>query len=277
MKNLTKNLLAPRGQSAFVLGTLLVAALSGCSDSITNSNDAIPASIEVPNQLVLVESLGAETELLAQVKDRNGRVIPGVRLVWEVQERGVASVSGQTRLTALNNGDTRIVVRIAEPDPSVEVPGYHSGRLQAEFPLRVRQRAASVQIRVPNGGNVWLWGVGESLSLQALPSDPGGAPLQRVHDVVWSSSNPSIATVDQRGVVTATGEGQVQIRADVEGTQGTFQVNVSATLTFSGCVSSGPMRFLDAAGSRSRCSEDQTIIFRPGYVQSSEGSPGDPS
>jgi len=258
-------------------GTLLAASITGCSDNITSSSDAIPYTIEVANQSITLESLGAATEIMASVKDKNGRVIPNVRLAFDVREQGVATVSSENRITGLNNGETRVQIRIADPAHSVERPGYHSGRLTVEVPLQVRQRAASVQLRVPNGGDIWLWGVGEALSLQALPADPGGAPLQRPHQIVWSSANPSVATVDQRGVVTATGEGQVLIRADVEGVLGEFRVFVSSTLTFSGCVSSAPMRFLDAAGSRARCDSDQTNIYRTGFFKSTDLSDGDPS
>jgi hypothetical protein len=264
------------GLRSRVVGVALLAMTAGCSDSITSSG-ATPFSIDVPNQALLLESLGAETAITARVLDRGGRVIPDVRLAVEVLDRGVAAAAENGRIVGLNNGETRVRVRIADPNPSVSNPGYHSGRLVVEVPLTVRQRAATVQVRDLNNGNIWLWGVGQSLPLQALPVDPGGQPLQRVHNVVWSSANPAIATVDQRGVVTGVSEGEVLIRADVEGVVGVFRVYVSTTLTFSGCVSSGPMRFLDAAGTRARCDQDQTAIFRSGFFAASEPTTGGPS
>lgn len=57
-------------------------------------------------------------------------------------------------------------------------------------------------------------GIGRSIELRALPLDGRGAFLAG-QEVVWSSSIPSVATVDSLGVVTGVGSGVVEVTAAV--------------------------------------------------------------
>lgn len=47
-------------------------------------------------------------------------------------------------------------------------------------------------------------------------------------DVRWTSSNPSVATVDRHGLVAAMGEGAVRITAEVEGVEGSWEGTIPA-------------------------------------------------
>lgn len=63
------------------------------------------------------------------------------------------------------------------------------------------------QLGIP--GSVTLE-VGQAIRLTAAGTDPDGAK----REIQWSSSNPQVATVSDRGVVRALAEGSVTITAD---------------------------------------------------------------
>jgi hypothetical protein len=67
---------------------------------------------------------------------------------------------------------------------------------------------------------------GERATLAATPRDRAGDALQSA--VSWTSANPSIATVSDRGEVLAVGPGQTTITASAGGGSATASVSVAA-------------------------------------------------
>src|SRR5213082_1098510 len=81
--------------------------------------------------------------------------------------------------------------------------------------------------------------VGQTVQLTAAPKDSNGNPLSgRV--ITWSTDNPSVATVDGNGVVTAVAAGAATITATSEGQSGTASVTVSSIPVASVTVSPSP-------------------------------------
>ncbi len=83
--------------------------------------------------------------------------------------------------------------------------------------------------------DVTLEALGATQQLAASPKDRTGRALAR-RAVAWSSSNDSVATVSDGGVVTAVGNGTATITATSEGATGTTAVTVAqmaASLTVS--------------------------------------------
>lgn len=82
---------------------------------------------------------------------------------------------------------------------------------------------------------------GDSVQVTATVFDGSGNELDR--DVVWSSGDPQVASVSTQGMVTAVSLGSTEIRATVEGVDGTAMVQVVAraptaeTLTATGVQS----------------------------------------
>ncbi len=66
--------------------------------------------------------------------------------------------------------------------------------------------------------------VGQTLKLTASAS-PSTVTLPTV---VWTSSNPEVATVSNNGLVTAVGAGTVTIQASAEGKTNTYQITVNS-------------------------------------------------
>lgn len=67
--------------------------------------------------------------------------------------------------------------------------------------------------------------VGASITLQATVMGPGGQVMAGQH-VFWNTSNASVATVTNAGVVTGVGAGQVQIAASAGGRSGIAEITV---------------------------------------------------
>src|SRR5918993_5136712 len=67
--------------------------------------------------------------------------------------------------------------------------------------------------------------VGETVQLTATPRDANGNALTS-RTVAWSTSNTSIATVSNAGLVAGVSSGSVTITATVDGKTGTRALNV---------------------------------------------------
>ena len=69
---------------------------------------------------------------------------------------------------------------------------------------------------------------GKSLQLAVFAFDQAGALIVNPGAFVWTSSSPSVATVNQTGVVAAVAAGATSISATLGGATGTMNVVVSA-------------------------------------------------
>ncbi len=67
---------------------------------------------------------------------------------------------------------------------------------------------------------------GQTVQLSATPKDVNGLPLSG-RTVTWASSNTSVATVSNAGLVSAVTPGSATITATSEGTSGTSSVAVT--------------------------------------------------
>jgi photosystem II stability/assembly factor-like uncharacterized protein len=65
----------------------------------------------------------------------------------------------------------------------------------------------------------------QTLKLTATPRDGAGNPLTG-HTVVWSSSQPAVATVDNSGLVTAQAPGMATLTAMIDGKSGSVTITV---------------------------------------------------
>ena len=117
--------------------------------------------------------------------------------------------------------------------------------------------------RVTVTGQSTTVNVGQSTNLSATAYGTNGAPITGAGVATWSSSAPSVASVDQAGKVSGVAAGSATITADIANVKGSFTVAVNAPASaskdtiFTVGISFSPTARTVAAGA--------TVIFALGF------------
>ncbi len=193
--------------SCRVFAILIAAVLIGttaCSSPEPEQVASVTLSPTSGNLLV-----GQTATLTAVARNASGATISDTRPVtWASTSPSVASVSGAGVVTAVSPGATTISATI----------GGQSGSAQ----FTIIAPVASVLV-LPATTTM---APGATATLSATPRDAGGVALSG-REVQWTSSNSSVATVSQSGLVTAVASGgPVTITATSEGQSGVASVTV---------------------------------------------------
>lgn len=112
---------------------------------------------------------------------------------WATSNPGVATVDGSGNITAVNGG-TAIITATS-----------HDGGYKAQCAINVPIPVTGISLN--KTADTMKAGSTDTLVATVIPSDAVDKA------VVWSSSNPSVATVDQNGRVIAVGSGKANITA----------------------------------------------------------------
>lgn len=152
--------------------------------------------------IVTLQSLQVEdtyTLLVGEVEDLVVNTRPenatGVNLVYESADEGIATVDGAGKVEGVSRGETTITVS--------------SGDIRAEIQVTVQQPVTGVTLDKTEA----QLAVGHSFTLQAF-LEPEDADVGL--DINWSSSDDSVATVNEEGLVTAVSAGTAEITAETE-------------------------------------------------------------
>lgn len=187
----------------------LVTATGEGTATITAETGDVSATVEVtvastvasvvitPNTFSVVE--GATQQLTAQALDANGNVLVRA-FTWSSDVDTIATVDTAGLVQALLPGTVTIT---ATAD---EISGTAAGTVTASV-ANIAVTPATFDIVA-----------GEEVQLSAVATDPRDDVVDA--DFVWTSSNTSIATVDQTGKVTGVNSGSVTISAAAGGKQG---------------------------------------------------------
>ena len=182
-------------------------ALSACaaptvSDVTVDAVDVTPASLTL--------RAGATVALAARVRDTNGNTILVAPLAWSTSDPSVATVSAAGVVSAAATGTARIAV---------------SARgVSATATITVTERPVASLTMTPAIAAIR---VGGTVLIRAQPFDAENVALLG-RPVTWSSSDPTVARVDNAGTVTGVSPGAVTIVATCEGR--TAQSAVTITL-----------------------------------------------
>ena len=118
------------------------------------------------------------------------------KVTWKSSDESVATVDETGKVTAIEGGTA--VISVTSED----------GNLTAEITVHVIVKAEKVEIV----SDVTELKYGESITLEK-----SFTPVNTTNqNVIWSSSDPTIATVDEDGKVTGTGKGSVTITVTSE-------------------------------------------------------------
>ncbi|MDE0074225.1 MAG: Ig-like domain-containing protein [Gammaproteobacteria bacterium] len=207
----------------------LVTAAGNGTASITAQAGAASGAAAVTVSQVMVEmdvvpaattlfSLGDTIRLVTSGVDANGHPGPAMAVSWVSQNDAVVTVDAMGLITAVRTGSTDVFATAAELLDSAGVT--------------VAQLATEVRVTP----EVDTLAVGDMLRLTAVALDANGHEVEDT-DYLWSTSNPTAATVDDTGLVTAVGPGTGNIKA--QATRGGANYVGTATITVLGSSAGG--------------------------------------
>ena len=217
--------LAVRRPQACVRTAVMLAAtawVSGCGGEATEPAAPAPAAprpttVTVTPPAAQLAALGATVQLAAEVRDQNGRPMPGSTVTWASEAASVATVDAAGLVTAVGNGTATIVAT--------------AGSASGTAAVTVAQEVSAVTV-TPSADTLV---VGDTLRLAAEATDANGHLVTTGAEFGWASSDTLLATVDATGLVTGVGAGDVSLTATSSGVVGqaalTVLARVSATVT----------------------------------------------
>lgn len=168
----------------------------------------VPARITITPQSPALSKIGQMSTLNAVVLDENGAEIADPGVSWSSDNTAVASVSSSGVVTARRYGNARISATL--------------GSVSAGVTVSVVSSSARIAISPPM---VSLPAIGQTAQLSVKVHD-GNRDLASRTSVVWTSSDPALATVSPSGMVTAQGRGTVKITATYGSVSATVGVSV---------------------------------------------------
>lgn len=199
-----------------LLATMLCifAASSACG----KEGEPAPPPAPVPVAVASVELLPQDVELIvgavlrlqALPTDEHGEDLSGREATWFVSDESIARIDSHGLVEGLAPGMTIV---------TVTVEGVSASTL-----LRVLSPPVGRVLITPD---VIELIAGETITLEATVFNVWGAELADV-EILWSSSAPEIAAIDEGGAAHALVAGGATIIAEAEGVRGSASVTVHA-------------------------------------------------
>jgi uncharacterized protein YjdB len=177
-----------------------------------------PSSLSLPT--------GQTAQLVATTYDVNGNAISGRNINFNTTNANVATVTSSGLVTTTGVGTAEITVNAEGRKTSVPVTVTGSSNTSAA-------PVASVLVSL----GVPTLVAGQSAQAYATLKDAGGTVLTD-RAIVWTTSDPSVATVNATGIVSALKSGPVTITATSEGKSGAMSLVVAAPVSTIASVAS---------------------------------------
>lgn len=169
--------------------------LAGSPLTISATAGQLIATTTVTPHLDTLTALGATFHLVAQAKDGTGAPMAG-HFTWVSRNPTFVTVDTAGTVTGLANGSTWVVAT-------------ETGGTKDSAQIVVQQRVATITV-TPGAKSLYLT---TSYPFTAAATDGLGHPMPGVTTFTWSSTAPTVATVDTLGHVVAVGLGAAQIHA----------------------------------------------------------------
>ena len=183
-----------RGASS--VGVVLVLVVSGCSS---------PASIEVEPARPLLTAKDQTLQLTAKVKDEQGKMIRA-GVMFKSLTPTMASIDELGAVQTVTSGTTTILVEAGKASKQVEVL------------IQIPQRIA-IDPENP------LMMLGVTRRFKGTVFDDRKKPMI-AGEIRWTSSDPTVFTVDRYGDVKTIKEGKAVLTAHAAGITGTTEIVV---------------------------------------------------
>ena len=196
--------------TAIAAGSTTVAVTSG---GVTGEAQltvmAPPATkVTVTPEAVSLSALGDTVRLSAEVLDEGGGVVPGAEVVWSSADTRVTMVDASGLVTAVGAGETTVTAAV--------------DGVSGEARVLVTQSVQSVAVSPATATII----PEDTLRLSGEALDANGHAVAEA-EFIWSSSDPSVATVDASGIVRGVAEGKTTITAKAGDAQGISEITVA--------------------------------------------------
>jgi uncharacterized protein YjdB len=190
-------------------GTVTVRALKVGTATVTasaggKSSTPVPVTVTPPAPLVVTQRQGAGCVVVGQTINLDVTSPPGT-ITWSSASPGVATVSSTGLVTGVGPGSTVITA----------TSGARTG--DATVCVNARMTIANTQVALVAGQTT-----------QITPVNVQGGVLS------FASSAPTVATVDQTGVVRTVGVGQTTVTVTFTAPSGTQSIPVQVTVSAAG-------------------------------------------
>lgn len=204
-----------------LLLTLASAAISVLAASCKSGADTTPATNDpvlaasVDSIILNLDSaeviIGDTVHLVAIPVDAAGRPVLGLQLVWTSTDPSIATVSTSGLVTALSFGLFEIDVAVAGATLNAGLDGGGTALRQQGAQSRWKGRSAPKINITPSSASIDLPG---SKQFEYSLADIRGVEVQVLPlNIVWSSSDLTVATISKAGVATAVDKGTTFILA----------------------------------------------------------------
>ena len=177
------------------------------------------ASVEVTPATVTLE-VGESVQLTARVLDADGNVVEAPVLFFPTFADGR---SGSARRSIDVGRNTGSVTAVKGGDYTIMALVSSGGNVRGQASVSVAYPELDRVEVSPAGGGTY---VGVSTRHRARVLDT--ADDERETEVVWTSSDPAVASVDRFGILTASGPGRVTLTGSAEGVEGAVSYEVRA-------------------------------------------------
>ena len=159
--------------------------------------------------LVAADTLmrGDTLRLAAEARDANGHAVDGAVFSWTSSDTSVATVDASGLVTGVGVGEATITAATDGASASTTMSVVHNVATVTLSPLS--------DTIAP----------GDTVRLTARAFNDEGQPVESV-EFSWTSSDPSIATVDDDGLVLGVAEGSITVTATARDVEGTTAITV---------------------------------------------------
>ena len=168
----------------------------------------VATRIDITPSSVTISAIGDTVQLTARIFDQNSNIMSGAMVTWQSSDTQVATVSIGGLVSAAGNGSATITARL--------------GNATATIAVTVSQSASSIVIEP---ASATLISLSEKVQLRATVKDGNGQPVSDA-SVTWKSSDTAVATVSAQGLVTAMGNGRIEIMARVGNVSASADISV---------------------------------------------------
>lgn len=169
---------------------------------------SIPTTVKFESEQLMIRGAGQSSTVVATVYDDKATMLPDAKVTWASSKPEIATVSAEGAITGVADGSAEITATAGE------ATGKLALTVKAPEASKITLDPATVVVKVK-----------QSQSIAVLITDDQGLPMTDAH-VVWTSADPSIAQVDEHGMVTGLRRGETMITAAAGTAQATAEARI---------------------------------------------------